>query len=211
MPGSRDRRQPCLSSVRRRADHRSCPPPDRRSARPRTGRAGYFIRPNSSAVMNTFGRDGRHDVSRVPCGRRSARSARRPRRGTPTPRTTRRLPSSSAAGSRPHRPARPRADRRPAASRRAWSLDVGEGARRTAGRRSAHGSRCPGWPAVRLRRGRRGSRASTTPRPRSVLPAQRDVSHERRGTSDSVVMLFSDTENANTAHGERLMVDLEVR
>ena len=38
----------------------------------------------------------------------------------------------------------------------------------------------------------------------------RDVSHGPRRTSDSNAMLFSDRENANTADGERLMVDLEL-
>ena len=107
----------------------------------------------------------------VPCGRRSARSARRRRRGTPTPRTTRRLPSSSAAVSPPRRPARRRVLRSPAASRRARSSTS---AKVPANGRTAECTQKPasGLAAVRLRRDRRGFRASTTPRPRSVWSAQ---------------------------------------
>ena len=141
--------------------------PGRRSARPRTGRAGTVIRPNSSAVMNTFGLRGREDVARVPCGRRSARSAPPPRRGTPTPRTTTAASIQFGSWNATTSPGPTPRSRRPAASRRACSS--------TSAKVPANGrtAECTQKPASGLAAGRRATRSpsvSGRPPPLVLVP-----------------------------------------
>ena len=101
---------------------RSSVPPDQPDDRDVRAEVGLKLHAPELFCRDEDARLGRaEDVSRVPCARRSARSARSPRRGTPTPRTPRRPPSSSAVASATTSPGPTPRARSPAASRRASS------------------------------------------------------------------------------------------
>ena len=134
-------------------------------------RSGWnFIRPNSSAVMNTFGRAVAMMWLEFPAAVEvHDRHHHRPEQRRRPERHSRFHPVRQLDG---HRVARLDATRAQACGKSAGlQLDVGEGACIRAGRPSAPRSRCRGWPPVRRRSDHRASRAATTLLPRSVSSA----------------------------------------